>query len=613
MVRTAAAFAALIVAGVAGVTEVAADPIEIAGETWDRSGDATLDRFTRKDGLVIEVAAAPGPCRDRVRTADAARFEWLPASYWPRLDTAGGAITLCLERLQGPAQVVVRARAGATVGADVAPMLAVIADELRPPTVTTEVGLLRPSIPVVVQTGAGIGFQQGTDGVAIGLLPREQGSCGYDHALVVVDLGTAENTTPFAAGYWSTVIRSDKGVVTGCLDLREGYLTVTLNPGSELAAMADVLAEVRRAAYAKYGAPVANDVDPMVLPRTQQKVSATTGAGQWKAIDGAKYDLTGGDVLVSTFGIGIGHTLYSLGVREGPCAPGTASEDAAIAARLFPAQLGPVWVDVSPYKLRWRAWTCLERDGTTAQVSVIGPVASSDPPEPMESHALLAMTSAIARSYGVDVPVATTVESGGGGGGGWGGGGGGGGSRQTSVFAQSVAYAGVVSFDAPGSDRRTGGLAGLAIRVDQAKGTGVAFAFDVEAGYGAGELLGEIRAGLGLAIGKRAILDVVVGGSVGSIGPGAALDAYGEASLSIPRGRGLIWLGVLHALGMDGPDHTRGEVRILFPDRRDQSAIFVGARYMRFADSLGPDDVTTMDNGGALLVTFGGGLLARPR
>ena len=47
-------------------------------------------------------------------------------------------------------------------------------------------------------------------------------------------------------------------------------------------------------------------------------------------------------------------------------------------------------------------------------------------------------------------------------------------------------------------------------------------------------------------------------------------------------------------------------MRLVMP-KRDDSGWFVGARYLHFGD----DTATMIDNGGAYLVTFGGGFVGR--
>jgi hypothetical protein len=127
-----------------------------------------------------------------------------------------------------------------------------------------------------------------------------------------------------------------------------------------------------------------------------------------------------------------------------------------------------------------------------------------------------------------------------------------------------------------------------------------AFAFDLEAGYGAGELIGEARAGAGVALGR---LELVGGLSAGSIGPAAALDIYGQAAVTLPLGRPRLWVGGLYALGAGGPGHVRLDVRLVVPSRAD-AGMYLGARMMWFGDD--PD--TMVDPGTALMITFGGGV-----
>jgi hypothetical protein len=341
-----------------------------------------------------------------------------------------------------------------------------------------------------------------------------------------------------------------------------------------------VLTELRRAAYATHGAPLTTASDPLILPRTQQHLATAGGTGAWKAVAGERFDLPGGDVLVSILPLGANSTLYAIGVDEGACAPGTTAAPAEVAVSLFPRQLGPVWVDDRRGRVRWRAWACA---GEAARLTVLGPVDGDQPPTGLEARMIQAMVTEVARSYGLDVSDDRGRR---------------GVASERGAHVVATGFAGVVSIAPLAGDRRQGALAGISVRMADRGILGPALAFDLEVGFGDGGLIGEVRTGGGVSGGVGgAVLDVVAGAAVGSLGPSAEIDFYAQTSLSLPLGPTRLWLGALHAVGVDGPDQDRLELRLAVP-HHDDVGFYLGARQVWFDDA-----------GSALLVTIGGGVV----
>jgi hypothetical protein len=596
--RVAVCVLSLVAAGTA-----AAQPLQVDGEVWDHDTSDGVEAFVRKDGMRIELAPASLPCGEQLRVAEAPRPAWLAATYWPVLDTAGPIRVLCVERMAGPATVTIKPPAGAAVGPELAPALVSVAALLSPPAVTASLGTVYSSLPVTAVRDDELEVSLGNDETArIALAPFPEGACGHDHTMAVATMGTPRDE-PIAPGYYPTTFVSGK-VRRGCLDTREGYMLVTVSPGGALPLLDDVLGEVRRVAYAKTGAPITSAVGSIVLPRTGQRVVGTGGAGEWKVVAGERFGVAGGDVLVSTSALGLDHTAYAIGVREGGCVPGTTEVPHAIAEPLFPSQLGRAWLDTGGGGAgsgdgRWRAWVCVAQGGATARIDVIAPPAIDSPPLGRDREPIHAMMAAIARSYGIEVPAeegwhnSDPVDDPGYR------------RRRPRVLAQAALYGVVASFAPAEGDRRGGGLGGVNLRLADGDGFGWAFALDAELGYGAGELIGEMRAGAGVAAGRTVTVEAVAGAGVGSLGPAALLDVYGEVGATLPMGRGLIWLGAMHAIGVGGPDQSRVELRLSRPTARGTAGVFAGARYVMFGDSAGG-----MDNGSAFLFSAGVGLVA---
>lgn len=482
----------------------------------------------------------------------------------------------------------------------VAPAVAQPAPAPSPVTIELpSVGTLHLARPPAMAIGDNLTFDVGGTPVGLGINASDHGACAYDAALVMVKLGKAANRD-FAPGYWGTVVDQEGAApsVYGCLDLREGYLVVLVNPAPQLGAVQDVLAEVRRAAYAKHGAPIASDVDPVVLPHTDQRVSLR-GPGSWKVVDGARDKKPGGDLFLSTDPLGRTGTFYSVAVVEEPCAPGATPLDPATSSALFPSELGTTWVDASEYKLRWSAWACVASGGQGATVTVLAAFGDDDPPAARDVTALRPVIDAIARSYGLAIGPMYDPGPGGG-------------SSSSSGRPDAIGgtYLGILSFAPAGEgDRRVGVLFGFEFRIFKRDG-GVrpGFVLDAELGYGAGEFLGELRAGAGAGLGP---LELVLGASVGSTGPAAALDGYAQAGLMLRPGRRRVWLGALRAVGVGGPDHDQLDLKVIFPGK-DDSGLYFGARYLRFGDGE-PDfeGGPAIENGTAIMVSFGGGLATR--
>ena len=588
-----AAIVTFLVAGVlAGQARAQpANPVVIAGETWQHVTIQAGDQFTRADGTIVQFGVTKDECSKQVRTAEAARPPWAPMVYWPRVDTAGGRITLCLELAQATVIVIVTPAAGKPADAGVAPLLAEVANAARPPMDLPDVGTVQPSQVIRDTRGSNLTFLIDGAPAGVGISYADHGTCAYENALVISKLGEIEDRA-FAEGYSPTVATA-QGPLYVCLDLREGYLSMIINPETKVGVLLDVLADVRRAAYAKHGAPISTAPGSVTLPRTGQQLSTSGNLGEWKAVDGEAFQLPGADVLVSTAGLGHNSTMFSLAVAEGPCTPGTALLAPAIAATMFPTELGPVWIDASEYKSRWRAWACINQGGVTATITIVSAIAHDAPPEPRDQLVLWPLMRSIVLSYGVELPVPA----------GSGGGGGGSSHRHGRVSAMIGTYLGVMSLAPDEGDRRTGFLVGFDMRVVQRKALGVVFAFDTELGYGGGEFIGEIRAGAGFTLGP---LELVAGGAVGSTGPAAAVDGYAQVGTTLDLEHGKLYLGGLYAIGVAGADHTQVDGRLVVTGQKD-SGIFVGARAVWFGATTA-ENGEAQANGSAFLVTLGTGL-----
>ena len=589
MLRPSALVIALLVAGVL-VGEARAQPatpVVIAGETWQRVAIQAGNRFTRADGTTVDFGVSKDDCTKQLRTAEAARPPWVPMVYWPKVDTAGGKLGLCLELAQATVLAVVTPAAGKTADAGVAPLLDEVASAARPPTEVPGLGTVQPSRPIVLAAGTALAFVIDGQPASVGVSHADHGTCSYENALVLGTLGELADRT-FADGYSPTVASNGKGALYVCLELREGYLAIVVSPEAQLAGLTDVLADVRRAAYLSHGAPISTASGSATLPHTGQQVSTAGNRGEWKVVDGEPFKQPGADVLVSTAGVGHDSTMFAVAVSEGPCAPGTAVLEPGLAALLVPAVLGPVWFDDSEYKLRWRAWACVTKDGATATITVLAPIAQGQAPNAQDQLVLWPLIASLVRSYGVELPAP----------------GGGGYHREHGKVAAMVGtYLGFMSLAPEDGERRKAFLVGLDLRVVQRKGLGGVFAFDTELGYGGGEFIGEIRAGGGLALGP---LELVVGGAVGSIGPAAALDGYAQVGTTFDLAHGKLYLGGLHAVGVHGADHTQVDGRLVVTGQKD-SGLFFGARAGWFGDTT-DDNGVVVGNGSAVLFTFGTGL-----
>ena len=588
--------AAVLFAGavtlVGATSRAHAQPVTVAGERWDHVANGGTDTFTRADGSRIVVSASAQPCDRGAVALTEVRPPWVPLAYWPASSSTGGTTTLCLalDLTGASATIAITPAAGKPVGPDLAPMLRQLADELRPAVPVPAVGALQPSRPIAqVQDGA-VAFLLDDQGAAVvGLEHVDHGACAYDNALVITKVSTIADR-PFADGYWP-MTGEGGGAVYGCLDLREGFVSVVINPGATLASLADVLADVRRAAYATHGAPLTADA-PITLPHTQQRLAPL--AGRWKIVDGERYRRPGADVFTTTAALGHDHTLYTVAVSEGPCSAGAEAAPPDVAAALFPREAGPISIDPDPYKLRWTAWACISHGGETATIAVQAPLAGDRAPDVRERDDLRAVVDDVVRSYGLEVraPVPAPAPS----------------RPQERKATRAIggAYLGVISLAPDEGDRALGFLVGWGFRLMQRHG--LAFTLDLELGRGGGEWIGEIRSGVGLGLGP---LDAVVGGAVGSTGPAAAADAYAQLGLTVDLGRPKLWLGGLAAVGLAGPDHQQLDAHLVIPGT-DDTGIFLGARYVRFGDTT-DDGGATVGNGSALLFLIGGGVASHDR
>lgn len=563
----------------------AAEPFTVDGQVWQHQAGDAADTFTRADGAVVTFAAFPGDCAARPRTSPIERPPWVPPAYWPVAERADGRLVLCLTigAFGGAATATVTPGRGDE--ATTAGLLRQVAEQARPPTDLPELGLIHPSLPVALARGSVLGFRVGELDAGLGIQHADHGTCAFDQALVVSKLGHAVDRS-LAPGYWPMVFDSDSASY-GCLELRDGYLSVIANPPGQVGALADVLAEIRRAAYARHGAPLSTADGPVTLARAGRAVTVG-GAGTWKVVDGGRYGADGADVLASTAPLGDASTMYAIAVGPG-CAAGTAPAPAEVAAALFPWATGPVWIDPEPIKLRWRGWTCVGTGADQVTVSVVAALAHDAPPGPRDVLVLSPALTAVAGAWGgaAAAPAWSAPP----------------GHRGSRPLRGAVTgYLGVLSLAPPGGERRTGGLVGTELRL-AVPAIGFALAGDLELGWAGGELVGELRFGGGLALGG---FDAVVGASVGSTGPGAGMDVYGQLGLAASD---RLWLGALHAIGVGGPDHDQLDLHLLVPGKGD-TALYLGARATWYGDTT-DDTGASHDHGSALLVTFGGAVVPR--
>lgn len=180
------------------------------------------------------------------------------------------------------------------------------------------------------------------------------------------------------------------------------------------------------------------------------------------------------------------------------------------------------------------------------------------------------------------------------------------------AFATTIdLHVGGMLVESPDAALDGGPLAGLAVRWI---GTnlvsdvlGLAFVGDAELGY-ADELVGQLRAGVGLGVvqGKFSA-SVFGGGAVGSMARAASSDAFVGANVAISSWDVIaVWFEGARAIGRGGPDHDRLELRVVLPtDGVFDTAWVLGARYLAFG---GLD----RGEGAAYLVTIGYGGMGSP-
>ncbi len=516
------------------------------GEGWRREAGETEDAFVRADGMRIELVPASLPCAKQLRVHEVPRHAWLSTTYWPLMDTAGNALLLCVETGGGPVAVTVKPPAGQRAEPELAPALTRLAELLSPPAMTASLGPIASSLNVLEARGDQLFVEVGDLMTSLAIDVHDQGSC------------------PMA----------DPDIAR-CVETREGFVAITVGSGAAPDALDDLMATILRVARARFGDPQINEADPWRLPRTQQLL-AGADPRTWKVVDGAAYGLPGGDVLLP-----LGTPTHAIGIREGPCQPGTTAAPYEFEA-LFPRPLGRIWIEREP---RPRAWVCLRNGDVTATIALIG----GGLPE-IADPVLAPLLADIAGTYGVSVgddahDDATDYPG-------------------RGAVALAAAYLSWITLGPESGRRRNGGLLGVNARVANNDGRGFAFAFNCELGFGDGQLLGEVRTAAGVSLGRRVVFEALLGGGVGSLGPAATLDLHAEAGVSIPFGpRGLVWLGGLRTLGLDGPDHSQVELRMSLPRGGGSSSggYYLASRYIDFPEG----------DGDAFVMSFGAGVTAR--
>lgn len=514
------------------------------GEGWQLERGEHDDAFVRADGMRIELAPASLPCAKQLRVHEVPRPAWLSTTYWPMVDAAGNALLLCVESKDGPVAVTVKPPAGQIAEPALAPALTTLAGLLSPPVTTASLGPLASSLHVIEARGDQLVVEVGDLTAELAIDVHDHGSC---------------------PGAGPEIVR--------CIETRDGFVSIAAGSGVAADALDDLIATIGRAAHERHGAPTVNEADPWRLPRTQQLL-AGAHVGTWKVVDGAAYGLPGGDVLLPLV-----TPTHAIGIADGPCTPGTVAAPYEFEA-LFPKALGRIWIEREP---RPRAWVCLRDGDVTATISVIG----GGLPEVTDT-VLAPLLADVARSYGVftrdDARDDATGYPG------------------RGAVALAAAYLSWITLGADTGQRRNGGLLGVNARVANHGGLGFAFAFTCELGFESRGLLGEVRTAAGVSLGRRVVFEALLGGGVGSMGPAAALDLHAEAGVSIPFGpRGVMWLGGLRTLGLDGPDHSQVELRMAMPRGRGDTGYYLASRYLDFGDA----------EGDAFVLSFGAGVTAR--
>jgi hypothetical protein len=607
MVRSRVVVGIFLITLSAAVAHAQPTTVTVAGETWVGSGAGGTATFRRANGTTVSLSAQEQQtCGQQPRKAPQPRPAWVPGVFYPTVDADGGGLTLCLQNLAVTFEVVVKVPAGVAPGADLAPMLLTIANEARPPTAIPDLGItIHPSAPVYQTQRGSIAFVVDMNGVVIATSRADTGRCGREHAVSIADMGKIDSSLAAPPGYWPTVVKkTEGGTLFYCFETADGFLTVFANVAAPTPLVDDLLVEIRRASLAAFGAPVSTDGE-LTLPRTGQRV-AQPRVGRWKVVDGATVlsvtrPITG-DALVSIGGFTDG-TSFTVGVSEDGCTPGTTPLDPTTTARVFPAAVGTAWLDSDQYGVRWHAHACIDAGGTRATVLVAADMTHMDAPAGRDADHVRALVAKIALSYGLAVtddvapagaspspPYSPPYDPGGGGG-----------SPRGKASGHFGIYGGIIRLEPDSENTHFGGLLGFNLRAARARG-GFAGAMDLELGYGNGETIGEIRAGAGFAVASRtSVFDVMGGLSVGSTGPGAALDAYVDASLGFYGPGRMFWVGAMRAWGVDGPGHYRLDLKLAMPKQGTDAGVLVGMRYLQFDK----DDETMMDNGKAFLVTLG--------
>ena len=209
-----------------------------------------------------------------------------------------------------------------------------------------DLGTLHASSPLAAVHGERVTFLVDGEPRELAVLVRPHGTCAFQHAQVLARMGEVVPYVAFGAGYWETVFEAG-GHLHGCLELREGYVSVVVAPSPGPPRLDDVLAEAsprpprrpRRAPHHRR-----RSADPAADPAAGRRPPAAPGRGRWWPASASACPAA--TCCCRSCRSAADSTLYAIGVDEGRCAPGTAAAPSEVAAALFPPRLGAVWVDL---------------------------------------------------------------------------------------------------------------------------------------------------------------------------------------------------------------------------------------------------------------------------
>ncbi len=183
--------------------------------------------------------------------------------------------------------------------------------------------------------------------------------------------------------------------------------------------------------------------------------------------------------------------------------------------------------------------------------------------------------------------------------------------HKTYLMAMHVAASvgGVaVERDAAEGGNGYGALASLSARAQVGDAPAIAFGGDLDVGYADGELIGQLRLGVGAgAYVGRVALTALAGGTAGGLGPASPAELFLELSAGYyPQLNGtMVWGGVSHAEGLDDRDRDQLELRFAVPSpMKSDLGLFFGMRAARIGDAGPPEYVGLLNVG----LSIAGGL-----